>query len=214
MDRTTLDTGPFSAESASTMMTTTDDNSKEVPGSKTWKKVVLDVSMILLVLGLAVVIFIFRDKLSQLGSLGYLGIFLISLASCASIVLPVPAMLLIFAFGATFAPVFVGLVAALGGTLGETTGYVLGHTGRRLLPGNRVFDRTEVWMKRWGTKSIFVFALVPFLPIDIIGVVSGSLHFPLWKFWIACFLGKMVLYTAMALAGAWGYDAVLKFFGP
>ncbi len=135
------------------------------------------------------------------------------MTSSATIILPMPSMLLIFSFGAVFKPVLVGLVSATGGTIGEATGYILGRSGRGFMPSNEIFIRTERWMRKWGTMTIFVFALVPPLPIDIIGRVAGTLRFPVWKFFLACLFGKALLYTGMAFAGAWGWEAVLKYFG-
>lgn len=173
----------------------------------------IQILMIVLVLVVAVIIFVYRDWVAELGIYGYLGVFLISLTSSATIILPMPSMLLIFSFGAIFNPVLVGLIAAIGGTIGEITGYILGRSGRGLMPSNKMFIRAERWMRKWGTMTIFVFALVPPLPIDIIGILVGSLRFPVWKFLLACFFGKALLYTGMAFVGAWGWESVLKYFG-
>jgi len=43
------------------------------------------------------------------------------------------------------------------------------------------------------------------------GVAAGSLRFPIRKFLLACFLGKTLLYMAMALFGAWGWEALLRY---
>lgn len=177
------------------------------------KKRFFHILMILLVLVVAVIIFIYRDRVAELGNYSYLGVFLISVTCSATIILPMPGMLLIFALGAIFNPVLVGLVSAAGGTIGEATGYMLGHSGRRLLPSNKISIRTERWMRRWGTATIFIFALVPPLPIDIVGIVAGTLRFPVWKFFLACLFGKALLYTGMAFAGARGLEAVLRYFG-
>lgn len=180
--------------------------------SSTNKRLV-QISVVVLVLAVGVVIFIYRDWVAELGNYGYLGIFLIAMTSCATIMLPMPTMLLIFSLGAVFNPVLVGLVSAIGGTIGETTGYLLGRSGRGLVPNSKIFIRTEGWMRKWGTAMTFVFALVPPLPIDIVGILVGSLRLPVWKFLLACFFGKAVLYTGMAFAGAWGWEALLKYFG-
>ena len=177
------------------------------------KKEVFHILMILLVLVVAVVIFIYRDRVAELGNYGYLGIFLISVTCSATIILPIPGMLLVFSLGAVFNSVLVGLVAATGGTIGEATGYMLGRSGRKLFPSNGVFTGTERWMRKWGTMTIFIFGLVPPLPIDIVGIIAGTLHFPIWKFFLACLFGKALLYTGMALTGAWGLEAVLQYFG-
>lgn len=168
---------------------------------------------LLLVIAITVVLFLFRDRVADLGNYGYLGAFLISLISSATIILPVPGMLLIFALGAAFNPILVGLAAAFGGTLGEITGFMLGYSGRRILPGDKIYIRAENWLKKWGMMTVFIFSLVPPLPIDIIGIVAGTLRFPLWKFLLACFLGKALLYTGMAFAGAWGWKIVFPYFG-
>lgn len=172
----------------------------------------IQILMVVLVLVIAVIIFVHRDWVAELGNYGYLGVFLISLTSCATIVLPMPSMLLIFSFGAVFNPVLVGLISAIGGTIGEATGYILGRSGRRLVPDNKIFIRTERWMRKWGTATIFVFALVPPLPIDVVGILAGTLRFPVWKFFLACFFGKAMLYTGMAFAGAWGWETAMKYF--
>ena len=71
----------------------------------------------------------------------------------------------------------------------------------------------ERWMSRWGTLTVFVFSLVPVLPFDAAGVAAGAVHFSIRKFLMACFLGKTLLYIAMALFGAWGWEALLRYMG-
>lgn len=61
--------------------------------------------------------------------------------------------------------------------------------------------------------TVFLFSLVPFLPIDIAGLVAGALRFPVWKFLLACFLGKALLYIVMIQATAWGWDLLLRYIG-
>ena len=63
-------------------------------------------------------------------------------------------------------------------------------------------------MKKWGSMAIFVFALAPFLPLDIAGIAAGTLRFPVWKFLVACLCGKALLYTGMTLATAWGWHTI------
>ena len=174
---------------------------------------VIPLLTLLLVIAITVCLFLYRDRVADLGDYGYLGVFLISMICSATIILPIPGMLLIFALGAVFNPVFVGLVAAAGGTIGEITGFTLGYSGRRLMPSNKIYIKTERWVKKWGTMTIFIFALVPLLPIDIVGIVAGTLRFPVWKFLLACFFGKAILYIGMTFAGAWGWEIVLRYFG-
>jgi membrane protein YqaA with SNARE-associated domain len=124
-----------------------------------------------------------------------------------------PGLLLLFALGAALNPVLVGLVSASGGALGEISGYIAGRSGRGITRSNKWFARAEKWMRRWGTLTVFVFSLVPVLPFDAAGMAAGVLQFPMRKFLLACFLGKFLLYTIMALFGAWGWEALLRYMG-
>ena len=177
------------------------------------KKNLIPLLMLLLVIAITVVIFLNRDRVSELKNFGYLGVFLISLVSNASIVLPMPSLLLLFALGAALNPILIGLVGGTGGAIGELSGYIAGRSGRGITQNDKWFTRAERWMNRWGTLTVFVFALLPILPFDAAGVASGVVDFPIRKFLVACFLGKTLLYIAMALFGAWGWQALLRFMG-
>ena len=133
---------------------------------------------------------------------------LIGLVGNASIVLPMPGLLLLLSLGATFNPVLVGLVGAAGGALGELSGYLMGYSGHAFINSRRMYAMAESWMRRWGTAAIFLFALVPLLTFDIAGIAAGVLRFPLWKFLLSCWLGKAILYVSLALASHWGWQAV------
>ena len=124
-----------------------------------------------------------------------------------------PSLLLLFALGAAFNPILVGLAGAAGGAIGELSGYIAGRSGRGIARNSQWFSRAERWMRRWGTLTVFVFSLVPVLPIDTAGLVAGILHFPVREFLAACFFGKALLYVAMALFGAWGWEALLRYLG-
>ena len=148
---------------------------------------------LLLVIAITFVIFLYRDRVSELENLGYLGAFLISLVANASIVLPMPSLLLLFALGAAFNPILVGVLGGAGGTIGEISGYMAGRSGRVVSRNDKWFTRAERWMSRWGTLTVFVFSLVPVLPFDVAGVAAGVVYFPIRRFLIACFLGKTLL---------------------
>ncbi len=170
---------------------------------------VLTISLVLVLTGL---LFIFRNALEMLGEVGYLGTFLVSLAFNASILLPMPIFPVLFVLGAVFNPVLLAIAAAAGGALGEMSGYIAGYSGRGIVRRNRMHLRAEGWMRRWGMLTIFVFTVVPFTPFDLAGLAAGALRFPVWKFLLVCFIGKILLYSAVAFAGAWGLDAVIGWF--
>jgi uncharacterized membrane protein YdjX (TVP38/TMEM64 family) len=185
----------------------------KVGEEKRLKKRVISFLTLFLVIAITIALFLLfqnnPDKIKEFENYGYPGAFLISLVSSATIILPTPGLLLLIALGAAFNPVLVGLVGAVGGAVGEITGYVLGHSGRGLTQRNKLFVKAEGWMKRGGFVTIFLFSLLPFLPVDIVGVVAGALRFPIWKFLLACFLGKAILYVVMVQTGGWGWEALL-----
>ena len=177
------------------------------------RKKVAPLLMLLLVLAITVALLLYQDKVAELGNYGYLGVFLISLAFNATILLPMPIFAILFVLGDTFNPVLVGVAGAAGGAIGEMTGYMVGYSGRGVVQSNKMYARAEGWMRRWGALAIFIFTLVPFTPFDLVGMAAGALRFPIWKFLLICWFAKVLLYTALALAGAWGWDAGLPYLG-
>jgi membrane protein YqaA with SNARE-associated domain len=189
----------------------TEIKTEEVKKERNWKKTALDVSMILLVVAITVCLFLFRSKVSELGNYGYLGAFLISLVANATVILPMPGLLILIGLGASFNPILVAVFGGIGGALGEMTGYILGRSGRGITSNNKWYMRAENWMKKRGFLAVFCFALLPFLPLDVAGLIAGVLRYPIWKFLLACVLGKTLLYVIMIQTGAWGWDALIDF---
>jgi membrane protein YqaA with SNARE-associated domain len=178
------------------------------------KKRIIPILVVLLAVAITVVLFLFRDKVVALGNYGYLGAFLVCLISNASIILPVPGIVVLFALGTTLNPVLVALAGATGGVIGEITGFMAGYGGRGMVQGGgRMYTLAEDWMKRWGGWAIFVFAVFPLPIFDIAGVVAGILRYPLWKFLLIAWLGKSLKYIILVLAGAYGWQVVLRSLG-
>ena len=59
--------------------------------------------------------------------------------------------------------------------------------------------------------AIFILSIVPFL-FDLVGIAAGALRLPLWKFMLACWAGRTILYVGMAWAGARGWEILLPGF--
>ena len=187
---------------------------RRIAAEKRWlRKRLIPVLAVCLVAGVTVGIFLNREVIEALGSYGYLGAFLISLAANATIVLPVPGILVIFSLGSVpgLHPVLIALAGASGGAIGELTGYMLGHSGRTFVENREIYTRAVRWLRRWGSLAIFVFAVNPFLPLDVAGIAAGSLRFPLWKFMAVCWSGKAILYIIAAYAGAWGWEFIFPY---
>ena len=169
------------------------------------------VLVIVITLGLFFLAQRYPGKIEEFKNLGYLGVFLICVVSNATVILPVPGIFLFLPLLTVLNPVLMGLVGATGGTIGEVTGYIAGYSGRAIVPSGPLYDRVEGWMKRWGAWVIFIFATVPFLFVDIAGMVAGVLRFPLWKFLLVVWVGKSLKYVVLLLLGAWGWEVVLRY---
>ena len=153
----------------------------------------------------------YPSRIDELKAYGYLGAFLISLVLNATVILPVGTFAVVATLGATLpsAPL-VGLVAGVGAAIGEMTGYMAGYSGRSIVQRQKIYARLEGWVKKWGALAIFILAIVPFL-FDLAGMAAGALRLPFWKFFLACWLGRTILYIGMAWAGVWGWEAVLSY---
>ena len=76
---------------------------------KRLREKVIPLLMIFLVIAITVVLFVYQDKVAELGNYGYLSAFLISLVTNASVILPMPGFLILISLAATFNLVLVGL---------------------------------------------------------------------------------------------------------
>ena len=146
--------------------------------------------------------FRYPEFFESLEGYGYLGVFVISLILNATVIVPVSAMAIISSLGGALPfPFLVGVVGGVGAAIGEMTGYVAGLAGRELLAKNKIYIRVEGWVQRWGMMAVFVLSIFPFL-FDIVGIIAGATRMPVWKFLIACLLGRVILYIAVAYIGS------------
>lgn len=152
----------------------------------------LRIGALVLVVGLTVLLFVYRRQLSELGVVGYPGIFLISLISNATLILPVPGVLFTSAMGAVFNPFWVAVAAGSGAALGELSGYLAGFSGQAVVENREWYDRVVGWIKKYGDVTIFALSVIPNPIFDIAGIVAGMLKLPLWRFLLWCWLGKVV----------------------
>jgi membrane protein YqaA with SNARE-associated domain len=156
---------------------------------------------------------------SDLERYGYIGVFLIPLIGSATFILPMPGLAVIAGGGALLDPLLgmppwlaVGLVAGLGESLGELTGYAAGYGGRAVLEQRRVVRRLESWMRRQGAVVMFTLSVIPNPIFDVAGVLAGVVRMPLWKFFVAVLLGKVIKSAYVAGAGAVGLRLLERWF--
>jgi len=136
---------------------------------------------------------------------GLFGVLLANLIGSASILLPVPGFAVVAAAGAIWPAPVVGLVSGIGSATGELTGYLAGRGSGALLGGdaNPHLRRVHAWLARYGFWAILAVAVMPFPPFDLAGVAAGATRYPVFKFWVACAIGKAIKLTVWAALGAW-----------
>lgn len=167
-----------------------------------WRAVSLRVGGILLAVAISAFILIERDHVVSLARYGYPGVFLISLASSATVFLPAPGIAVIFASGSVLNPFAIGIVAGLGEALGELTGYLAGASGRAVVADSERYEKLVRLTRRYGLFVVFFLSVIPNPTFDLVGIAAGALRLPVARFLAVCFLGKTIKSTAVALIGA------------
>ncbi len=154
------------------------------------------------VIALTIYLVSIRDQVKQLGAYGYPGIFLVSILINATIIVPVPGVLLTSAMGVVFNPFWVALAAGLGAAIGELSGYLAGFGGQAVIENAKLYDRLTNWMKKYGDITILVLAFIPNPVFDVAGMIAGALRMNFFKFLFYCALGKVLKMMIFAYTGA------------
>jgi membrane protein YqaA with SNARE-associated domain len=168
------------------------------------------------VVALIVILFIYRDQVKKLEQYGYIGIFLISIAANATVIIPLPGVAFTTAMGAIFNPVGVAVAAGLGAALGELSGYLAGFSGQGVIERAKLYERLVNWMRNHQNLAYGLIVVLAFIPnplFDLAGMAAGGLKLPLWKFLIACAIGKILKMLMFAYAGYYSINWLTNLFG-
>lgn len=177
-------------------------------------------AVVLLVTCAAFAFFYFDVDLAKLSTYGYAGLFLVSLISAASIVLPMPGAAAITSAGALLDPIYgipvpltVGLVAGVAETIGELTGYAAGYGGSPLLRDKPFYPRVRAWMQRRGVLTMFLLSCVPNPLVDVAGVAAGAVRMRMTSFLTGVFPGKVVKNIYLSAGGLAAAEIIRHFLG-
>lgn len=162
------------------------------------------VASFVFVAALSVAMIVWSDQIENLPIYGYPAVFLISLLGNLSVIFPTPSYLVVFAAGSTLDPIAIGVLAGLGASLGELTGYLAGASGKGVVEDRPAYQRICRAMEKWGMGIIFLLGVIPNFLFDVGGMVAGATRMPLWRFILAAWLGKSIRLTVVAMSGsAW-----------
>lgn len=157
---------------------------------------------LVVVIGISVFVYSIRDHAEEFAVYGYPGIFIIAFLANATVLLPAPGIAVVFAMGAIFNPLAVGLVAGAGGALGEMSGYLAGFSGQAVIERVDIYDRMVIWMKRNGNLTVLLLAAMPNPFFDLAGIAAGGLKMPIARFLFWCFIGVTLKMTVFAFLGS------------
>jgi membrane protein YqaA with SNARE-associated domain len=158
---------------------------------------------------ISIYIFSIRDQAEELAKYGYPGIFLLSILANATVLLPAPGVLFVFAMGAVFNPFGVALAAGTGAAIGELSGYLAGFGGQAVVEKANTYEIIRSWMQTHPSLSylgITVLAFVPNPIFDLAGIAAGTLKMPVLRFLFFCWIGKTLKMLLFAYAGASSFN--------
>jgi membrane protein DedA with SNARE-associated domain len=182
------------------------------PGSSRFLTNLLRILALFVVVGVTLFIYSIRDRVGQFAGFGYPGIFLIALLANATVLLPAPGVAVIYAMGAIFNPLGVGLAAGLGGTFGELSGYLAGFSGQAVVERMDIYNSIRPWVDKYGGWAILVLSAIPNPFFDVAGIAAGIAKMPLGSFLLFTGIGQLIKMTAFALAGHYSISLLSTYF--
>jgi membrane protein YqaA with SNARE-associated domain len=166
-------------------------------------------------IGLCCAVIIFWDYIQSAQQYGYVGVFVISILAGATIIIPVPGLLVVFTLGSILNPAIVGAVAGLGEAIGSMTIYLTGYGGHGTLKAYtpRFASRFETWINHRGGLSIFLMSAIINPLFYPFAIIAGMLRYGFIKFFFLCWSGKTVKNCVVAYIGYFGLGTILRLFG-
>jgi len=172
------------------------------PQKRPWIRPML-VAAIAVALNIIAYLMIPPDLAYRLGSLGYIGVFLITLISNATIVVPIPYFGLVAALSPGLSMVGVGIAGALGSVIGESVSFFVGRSGRGVVEQTRFYRWVQRQLEHPWRAFVVLFALSapPNPAFDVAGLTAGAMGLPYWIFLSAVFLARLVRFGIVAFFG-------------
>lgn len=177
-------------------------NSLEVQPQFSRQQKIWRIVLLAAVLVLTILLLVNRDRIQHLEAYGYPGIFLLSILTNATVLIPLPGVVFTSAMGAVFNPFWVAIASGSGAALGELSGYMAGIGGQIWLTNLDWYHRLENWIKKYNHWPIILLAFIPNPLFDMAGFIAGAGEVPLWKFLLFTWIGKILKMLLFAYLGA------------
>ena len=147
----------------------------------------------------------FRIDLQSLKSLGILGVAILNFISSSTLFFPVPGFLATGIGGSLYNPLLVAIASSAGSTLGESVGFIFGHSSRKIThPKDHTFMESlyKIIHHKHGSLLIILLAFIPNPFFDAVGIVAGLALYPLRKFLALVFVGRLARDLIVAYIGS------------
>lgn len=196
------------------------------------KEIIIGILAILATIGLCAAGIYYKDEIMstdyvvRFGLLGVLIVAFVAGSTFSVTAIPVPYWLVVLTLPGILAPqwgilspVWVGLMAALGASLGQLITFMIGYGGRGISEritskiNSRFYDRAMNWAQKHGSWAVFLMsaAVNPLhLPMTI---AIAALGYPPHKFFIFCFLGVALKSLIIAFCGYFGLTSIFSWLG-
>ena len=138
-------------------------------------------------------------------TVGYTSIWFLAFIGAALVFLPVSALAAVCVGAAVdLNPFLIAGVAASAEAIGELTGYLAGMGGKAIFDRNRLYLRFKNLFSRYASFTLLFGSAIPNPLFDVMGVAAGSILYPVRKFLLLVFIGKVVKFTWIGLGCYYG----------
>jgi len=188
----------------------------------------LTIITVIVTVGLCILAYIYRQEIMNqeiARKYGLLGVFIVAfVASSTFSIMPIPVPYMIVTatsptllagqFG-LWAPVWVGLVTAIGATIGQFITFMIGYSGGNYSKkisqrvSSSMFARAEKWVKKRGGLGVFLMSVAAnplHLPMTL---AFAAFRYPPYLFAVFTFLGVLVKSMAIAFAGYYSLNTFM-----
>ena len=175
--------------------------------------VVICVTLLLLLVGVRGL----HSLTRALIDLSYFGAFLAGILGTSSLMISFfPPQIVAFLMGTPnlgFNPLLVGISMGFGAGVGQYLHYYVGAGGRFLFSEKRraSIEKWKTRVSRYGPLLIFLFAVTPLTPDDLIWIPLGMMKYPKLKALVSAIIGKTIMLTICAYGGYYGIGIIQKY---
>ena len=132
-----------------------------------------------------------KDVLKEYMPLTLLGLLLTCFVMNSTVLLPSSSLLVVLEYSYVLNPINVIIVGAVGASLGELIGYMVGEEGASLVRRFKKISKLTKF-KKHSFLWVMLFAFIPFPVFDVAGIMAGSIRMNPFKFLLAGFIGKAI----------------------